>query len=319
MNLVHLHLLLNHWPIIGSFIALGLFLVAVLSKRNDLREASLALFALNALLAIPAYLTGNLAQIVLQGKSDISETLVTTHQGAALVALIAVLIAGGFAWVGLWQIRQAARPAGWAVAAVLVSSIITVGLMTVAGNTGGAIRHPEILSGEPATSTIGALGVRLNAALQYAVTGRSMWGWPLLETFHYIGLALLFGATGVLNLRMLGFFRRYPAAPFHSFIPWGVAGLAINVMTGMLFFIDMPDFYVFNLDFHFKIVAIVLAGANLLLQSTTLLRDYENLSAGQDPPPFVKFLAASSLFLWAAAIVLGRYMPFYENSLNPPF
>lgn len=319
MNLAHLHLLLNHWPIIGSFIATGLLLVALLAKSNDLKEVTLALFGLMALVAIPAYLTGNLVQDLIRQEPGIVESLVDTHQGAALLALTALLITGALAWVGLWQIRRMSRPAGWTMTMVVASSLLTVGLMTVAGNTGGAIRHPEIRAGEPTTSIIGDAGARLRASIEQVVVGSNRWMWPMLETFHFVGLALLVGATGVVNLRLLGFFKDVPAAPFHRFLPWGIAGLGINVLTGMLFFISMPFFYVYNADFHLKIAALVAAGALLLLHTTSAFCRCERLQAGEDAPIEAKILAAASLLLWAAVIVFGRYMPLFEDTLDPRY
>jgi hypothetical protein len=64
---------------------------------------------------------------------------------------------------------------------------------------------------------------------------------------------------------------------------------------------------------------VVLAGANLLLHSTSLLRRCEHLGAGEDAPPFARFVAASSILLWTSVIVLGRYMPLFEDTLDPRF
>jgi hypothetical protein len=319
MNLAHLHLLLNHWPIIGTFIATGLLLVALLAKSRDLKEVTLALFALMALVAIPAYLTGNLVQDVIAQEPGVVPALVDTHQGAALLATIALLATGSFSWVGLWQVRRATHTAPWTMTAVLLSSLATVGLMGLAGNTGGAIRHPEILAGEPTTSIVGDAGASLRASLEFIVTGSNRWVWPVLETFHFVGLAMLAGATGIVNLRLLGFFKQVPAAPFHRFLPWGIAGLGINIVTGMLFFIGMPFFYVYNADFHLKIVALVAAGVLLLLHTTSAFRDCEHLQAGEDAPMRAKLLAAGSLLLWAAVIVFGRYMPLFEDTLDPRY
>jgi uncharacterized membrane protein len=319
MNLAHLHLLLNHWPIIGTFIAAGLFFVALMARSDDLKQVSLALFALMALMAIPAYVTGHIAQDRILSEPGVSESLISTHQGAALLAFAALALTGTFAWAGLWQYRRASRLPGWTVAAVLACSLLTLSLMVVTGNTGGAIRHPEILSNEPATSVVGTIGARVNASIEYVVTGSARSVWPVLEVFHFVGLALLIGATGVLHLRLLGFYKQLPAGPFHRFIPWGLAGLGINVVTGMLFFLGMPFFYVYNADFLLKILAVVLAGASLLLLCTSAFRDCELLEAGQDAPLGAKVLAASSLMLWVTVIVLGRYMPLFEDTLDPRY
>ena len=319
MNLPHLHLLLNHWPIIGTFIAFGLFLVALTARSDDLKQATLALFALMALMAIPAYITGHIAQDRLRGEPGVSEAVIATHQGAALLAFIALTLTGAFAWAGLWHYRRASHLPRWIVGTVLGCAALTIGLMVVAGNTGGAIRHPEILSGESATSLVGTFGSTVSASIEYVVTGSNRWVWPFLEVFHFVGLALLLGTTGILNLRLLGFYRQLPAAPFHRFIPWGLVGLALNVVTGMLFFLGMPFFYVYNADFLLKIAAVVLAGATLLLHCTKAFHECELLEAGQDAPMRVKLLAASSLLLWIVVIVLGRYMPLFEDTLDPRY
>ncbi len=322
MYLAHIHLLLNHWPIIGSFIGLGLLLAALIANSDHLKQASLALISLIALLAIPAYLSGNAADEVLRASPGVSEDLIQNHQGAALLAFVFMEITGAFALLGLWKFsRLSSPPPGpvgrWNVSAVLLLLIVTVGLMTITGNTGGAIRHPEILSGEETASIAGTLGSGIILSVGYWVTGYSRWVWPIVETFHFIGLILIVAAVGALNLRLLGFLKQLPVAPLHRLLPWGIAGFGINVITGALFFVSMPYFYVFNINVHLKMLAVSLAGANLLLfYCTSAFRAWAHLGPGEDAPPFAKLIAASSMFLWFAVIILGRYLPFTEEYLR---
>ena len=322
MYSAHFHLLLNHWPIIGTFIALSLFLVSLAASRDDLKQASLALFSFNALLAIPAYMSGNAAQAAIKDTPGLSMTMIQTHQGAALLALAFIEIAGAFALIGLWQYSRsgknpgAPRLARWNIAAVLLLSLVTMGLMAITGTTGGDIRHPEILTGKEAASTaaaIGRLGASMLPSIQHFVVEYSMWVWPILEDFHFIGLILIVGTIGMLNIRILGFFKQIPVGPLHRFIPWGIAGFVINIITGLLFFLGMPDFYGNNVDFQIKMLTMVIAGAILLLfYCTSAFRACERLGPGEEAPASAKFVAASSLILWIALIVLGRYMPFFE-------
>ena len=140
-----------------------------------------------------------------------------------------------------------------------------------------------------------------------------MWVWPVLEDLHFLGLILLIGTTGAFNLRILGFFKKLPVAPLHRFIPWGIAGFVINIVTGMLFFMGMPGFYTPNIVFQLKMLTIVLAGTSLLLfYCTSAFQTLVHLGPGEDAPRFAKFVAAATLFLWLAVIVLGRYIPFGE-------
>ena len=66
MTLVHIHLLLNHWPIIGAFVGLGLFVIALAANSDHLKQTSLGFFAFLALLAIPTYMSGDVVNEVLK-------------------------------------------------------------------------------------------------------------------------------------------------------------------------------------------------------------------------------------------------------------
>ena len=75
----------------------------------------------------------------------------------------------------------------------------------------------------------------------------------------------------------------------------------------------MPGFYVVNIVFQLKMVTILVAGLNLLLfQCTSAFRLLEDVGPGEDAPRFAKVVAAVSIFLWIAVIILGRYIPFGE-------
>jgi len=319
MNLAHLHILLNHVPIIGTLITLGVFLVSLAAANDDMKQVSLALFSLIALLAIPTYISGSGAQESLKDTSEVSMTLIEFHQGAALLAFIMMEITGVVSLMGLLRFSRTEKnpwtsgPARATLFAVLVLAAATSGLMAVAGNTGGNIRHSEILSGEEPTSTVGSLGAGLVIAIRHFVIDSSMWVWPILEDLHFLGLILLLGSIGVLNLRILGFMKQLPVAPLHRFIPWGIAGFAINVITGFLFYLGMPDFYILNIVFQLKMFTIMLAGTTLLVfYCTSAFHSLELVGPGEDAPAFAKFIAATSIVLWLAVIVLGRYIPFGE-------
>jgi hypothetical protein len=272
-------------------------------------------------MSIPTYMSGDVANEVLKGTTPpLSKNLVSTHQGAAMLALVFMEITGGAALIGLWQFSRMSRRAPgpvarWNSAVVLVSAIVTVGLMTVTGNTGGAIRHPEILSGNETASTVGAIGAKIVPMTSYFVTESSRWVWPILETLHFLGLILIVAAIGGLNLRLLGFMKEMPVAPLHRLLPWGIAGVVLNIITGILFFLGMPFFYAWNPTFYYKMATVVVAGATLVLfNCTSAFRAWAQLGPGEDPPALAKFVAASSLFLWFAIIVLGRYIPLTQDS-----
>ena len=292
MNLAHLHLLLNHVPTIGLGIAGGLHVAALLKKSEDLKQASFVGFYLLGLAAIPAYLTGGAAQVVLQDQPGVSRDVMAAHQDAALLALIAMEIMAFVAWAALWRFRR------WHEAGVLVLAVVTFGLMASAANIGGHIRHPEILAEGMAAP--GPSWPR-TAAAGAALVLDNPWVWPILEVFHFIGLCLLFGIVLLVNLRLLGFIRGVGFTDVKRLLPWAMVGLAINIVTGMLFFLASPAQYTANSAFVWKMGVMLVAGVALL---------YPTMSDQDRAPLSGRLVAAGSICLWLGVIFLGRYLPY---------
>jgi uncharacterized membrane protein len=324
MNFAHLHLLLNHFPIIGTIVGLGLFLISLVGKNEDLRRASLIIFSAMALLAIPTFFSGTGAQGAIKKLPGVSEALIERHQGAAMLALLFMEITGAFSLVELWKSQVRSGPArwDWSFSAVLLFSIVTVGLMARVGTTGGEIRHPEIGTGQEEV-TEGSMVSRMVHRLEPS-PGRvaelmtaSKWWWAFMMDLHFIGLALLIGTVGILDLRMLGFAKQIPIAPLHRLVPWAMAGFGINLVTGVLAFTGMDQYYTYNWAFWLKMLAIMLLGLNVAaFYLTGAFKSVEGLGPGDDAPPFAKFIAASSLFLWFAVITLGRYIQSYSDTIS---
>jgi uncharacterized membrane protein len=299
VNLAHLHLLLNHLPTVGLGIALGLLLASLLKKSADLQEASFVAFFLLALMAIPAYLTGSAAQFVLQDQPGVSQPVIAAHQDAALLALIVMEITGFVAWFALWRFRR------WHRTGVLVLAIVTFGLMAIAANIGGHIRHPEILA-EAAAAPVP--GWPRTAAAGAALVLDNPWVWPILEVFHFVGLCLLFGVVLLVNLRLLGFVKGVAFADVSRLLPWAMAGLAINIVSGMLFFLAAPDQYTQNSAFVWKIGVMLIAGVTLLYPT---MWDQMGEMTPEDRAPLTgRIVAAGSICLWIGVIFLGRFLPY---------
>jgi uncharacterized membrane protein len=147
MNWAHIHLLLNHLPVVGSIFGVLLLLFALLRKSEELKRVSLGVFVLTALLALPVYFTGEPAQKVVERLPGVTEPLIEEHEDAALFALLMAGATGVVALAGLILFRRAERLPGRLVGAVLVLSLATSGLMGWTANRGGRIRHTEIRAG----------------------------------------------------------------------------------------------------------------------------------------------------------------------------
>jgi hypothetical protein len=322
LNLTHLHLLLNHVPTVGFAIGLFLFLWAALGKNDELRRASLIIFVGVALLAIPTYVSGNTAaETICAGPSgppgvttkppcadnSVSLGLLQAHESAALIAFIVIQITGAFAWLGLWQVRRAGSMAGWNAALVLLLSLVAMGLVARAANIGGEIRHAEIRGPAEAATT----GVPFARAAGLLVT-KAPYGWPALETLHFIGLTLLIGVVLLIDLRMLGVMKNVSFPSLHRLLPWGILGFGINTVTGMMFFVASPDQYAHNVAFVWKLALLMLAGVNALY--FTLFDEAWVLEPGDEAPLSAKTAAVSAILLWVGVLYFGSMLPFIGNA-----
>jgi hypothetical protein len=300
VNLAHLHLLLNHVPTIGSGFGIALLAASLVRDSEDLRRASHVVLFGVALVAIPAYLSGNAAHYVLRTEADLAQDVVTAHQNAAMLALIPMEIAGLMGWLALWRFRR------WHQPAVLVLSIVAFALMARAANIGGQIRHPEILG---AGASAYAPPWPSPAAMGAAFVLDNPWVWPICEVFHFVGLCLLFGVMLIVNLRMAGFITGVPLADVNRLLPWAMAGLGINIITGMLFFLAAPEQYTQNSAFAWKMGLVLLGGLSLLYPT---MFDQEPASAVDRRHAAItrKLVAAGSLAIWIGVIFFGRFLPY---------
>src|SRR6476620_3698754 len=96
------------------------------------------------------------------------------------------------------------------------------------------------------------------------------WVWPLCETIHFIGLAMVVGVAGFFDLRLLGFFNRVPISSCKEFMPWAMVGFVLNVTSGIVFLIIFPAQYAYSQTWWFKVFFLLIAGANALVFETRM-------------------------------------------------
>ena len=147
---------------------------------------------------------------------------------------------------------------------------------------------------------------------------RIWWFLPLCESLHFIGMAMLVGVVGVLDLRILGMAKRLPLEPLQRLMPWAVLGFVINLGTGFVFIAANPRQYIgppLSLSFAAKMLFIVFAGLNaILFYMSGLKRMVDRVEAGHDAPLGAKVSAVVSLFLWVGVMYWGRMLQFFGKS-----
>jgi hypothetical protein len=156
MSPVHIHLLLNHVPVIGTFVAIALLAWAVVRRSAELTRASFGMFVVFAILGLLVYLTGEPAEHLVEDLAGVSHDAIEAHEEAALVATVLLGCLGSLALGGLVAFRRgAAIPRRFAVL-VLALSLVPAAAIGWTASLGGQIRHTEIRHEAPSADRGGA-------------------------------------------------------------------------------------------------------------------------------------------------------------------
>ena len=144
MSPTHLHLLLNHVPVLGTVFCLGLFTLGFWRKSDELKRTALGVFVAVSLFTVPVYLTGEPAEETVQSLPGVSKAILEQHDRAAAYAFIGVIVTGVAALAGLLYFRRERVQPVWYACLMLGGALIVSGLMAWTANFGGQIRHTEI-------------------------------------------------------------------------------------------------------------------------------------------------------------------------------
>jgi formate hydrogenlyase subunit 3/multisubunit Na+/H+ antiporter MnhD subunit len=148
MSAAHVHLLLNHIPILGSVFGLLVLCYGMLRKSDEIKKTSLGFFVITALVTIPVYLTGDGAARIVSNLPGVSTAIIQRHDQAATITMFAIEILGAVSLLSLWlswRSRQELR--SWMTLGVLILAMISSGLGAWTGSIGGQIRHTEVRAG----------------------------------------------------------------------------------------------------------------------------------------------------------------------------
>ncbi len=159
MNAAHLHLVINHIPVLGTVFGLVLMALGLARKSEELKKIALGTFVAVALAAVITYLTGEPAEVVVKKVPGLADGNFESHEDMAGAAMAASAVIGAAALVGL-VVFHGRRPMNkWFANLVLLGALVVTGLMSYTAYLGGQIRHTE-------TQQVVATGDLQSVALQ---------------------------------------------------------------------------------------------------------------------------------------------------------
>jgi hypothetical protein len=135
----------------------------------------------------------------------------------------------------------------------------------------------------------------------------SVWAQPTVMTLHTMGMAVLVGASWVLDLRLLGINRNVPLSGYRWVFQVVAVGLAVNVVTGVLLFAARATTWGTAIPFLIKLGLVIASVATLVpLRSLVLRSSEDEREVGRN----ARLLAIASICLWSAAITSGRLLAY---------
>lgn len=144
-NSAHVHLILNHFPVIGTGIVVFILIYGVFSNNEKIKKIGLMMTVLISLITIPVFISGDNAKGIVKGMEGIVEENIDPHEDFAKNSFIAMEIVGGIALVSLLLSRRSKPIPIWNAIIVLLLLVAVNAMMIYTAHLGGKITHSEII------------------------------------------------------------------------------------------------------------------------------------------------------------------------------
>jgi hypothetical protein len=136
--------------------------------------------------------------------------------------------------------------------------------------------------------------------------------YPLLESLHILGIAMLVGSALAVDLRLLGIGRgALPVTIVARYlVPLSHFGFALVALTGGLMFIAIAQSVTTSAVASWKFALIAVAGMNIVIFHVGIYRTVEAWDLGSRTPLRAQLAALVSALCWTGVIVAGRFLAY---------
>ena len=143
MNDAHLHLLINHFPIVGTIFGFGILLVGIIIKNKPIQNTACIIFIICMILGKVSMFTGEKAEDIVENLG-ISHNIIHEHEEQAETYMKMAYALGVISIISLLaNVRNHPKSKLFSFL-TLTLAIVTVILSKYVGTSGGEIRHTEI-------------------------------------------------------------------------------------------------------------------------------------------------------------------------------
>ena len=144
MNDAHLHMVVNHFPIIGTIFGLGILITGIVMKNTVIKNVAYVLFVIAAIFGLVSMSTGEGAEEIAENLPSVTDQIIHEHEEMAEKLALVLYVLGGVSLVGLFMnVKNHAKASLVSYLAFLIA-LVGVFLGKQTGTTGGEVRHTEI-------------------------------------------------------------------------------------------------------------------------------------------------------------------------------
>ncbi len=144
MNDAHLHLVVNHFPIIGTIFGLGILITGMVLKNKTAINIAYILFVISAFFGFASMFTGEGAEEMVEDLPSIGDRIIHEHEEMAEKLALILYVLGAISLVGLYLNYKQHSKANLITYLALVIAVVGVLIGKEVGTTGGEVRHTEI-------------------------------------------------------------------------------------------------------------------------------------------------------------------------------
>lgn len=145
MYATHLHLILTHFPIVGTLVGIGILTYGLLIKNDEVKKVALVIFIIMGILIIPSYFTGEWAKLTVQNMPEVSDKFIESHENFAIKSIYLMEFLTALSIVSLIFIKKKLTIAKIITIITLLVSLTVFTVFIKVGNLGGKIIHTEIV------------------------------------------------------------------------------------------------------------------------------------------------------------------------------
>ena len=144
MNDAHLHMVVNHFPIIGTFFGIGILIAGMFLKNDSVKNTAYILFVIASIFGALSMATGEGAEEIVEDFPNIGKAIIHEHEELAEKFILVLYATGVFALISLGTAIKKFRMAKIFSFITLFLALISGVLSIKVGTSGGEIRHTEI-------------------------------------------------------------------------------------------------------------------------------------------------------------------------------